>query len=523
MGLIQFDQKRIVQPRYADRLAANWKPDFLWVADSPDRLSVPFGLKANVFTGKRVQHGAGVAYSHNGTSTYSNWVFPANRASAYPYVIGASFIVGNTSAANQTAFGIGGSVSASGIYAGVGQNTATTVDSWGRADIAGQAWEITGPTAVVGKLYNVVRVYREQSQTHMMFVNGVAYVGDTSNTKSATGSWKNVSAGVSVRDTNPIFYGAQTVRLGFVGFSDPGDEWLRAWSVDPLRLFAPKRIWVPMVSAGGGGAITIDATTGNAVAAGVTGVAGVAATINGVVGNATAAGITGTVSVDLSIAGVVGNAVAAGVTGAPAVGISIDGVVGNAVAAGVSGVPGVSIEIAGTVGNAVAAGVAGLAEVGGSISIDGVVGNAVAAGVAGSPGVAITITGNVGNAVAAGVSGLAAIGILIDGVVGNATAAGVTGGLSLDIVVVGVVGNAAAAGVTGAVSLSGGSGADPADVWAYELAPGVSAGQYVTEIHAMLTTLTGGSVVLPVNVKQVNDKIIYGSGIPGSDVFRVTP
>ena len=45
----------------------------------------------------------------------------------------------------------------------------------------------------------------------------------------------------------------------------------------------------------------------------------------------------------------------------------------------------------------------------------------------------------------------------------------------------------------------------------------------MTEIHAMLTTLTGGSVVLPVNVKQVNDKIIYGSGIPGSDVFRVTP
>lgn len=249
-------------------------------------------------------------------------------------------------------------------------------------------------------------------------------------------------------------------------------------------------------AAGGGGAITIDATTGNAVAAGVTGVAGVAATINGVVGNATAAGITGTVSVDLSIAGVVGNAVAAGVTGAPAVGISIDGVVGNAVAAGVSGVPGVSIEIAGTVGNA------------------------VAAGVAGSPGVAITITGNVGNAVAAGVSGLAAIGILIDGVVGNATAAGVTGGLSLDIVVVGVVGNAAAAGVTGAVSLSGGSGADPADVWAYELAPGVSAGQYVTEIHAMLTTLTGGSVVLPVNVKQVNDVTIAGAGVAGSNPWR---
>jgi hypothetical protein len=332
-----------------------------------------------------------------------------------------------------------------------------------------------------------------------------------------------------VRPQNLVFYAPLFGRAGAAGNEDAwvGSKLTQVSSpglADHPRIIYPRRrgIVVP-VSAGGGGAITIDATTGNAVAAGVTGVAGVAATINGVVGNATAAGITGTVSVDLSIAGVVGNAVAAGVTGAPAVGISIDGVLGNAVAAGVSGVPGVSIEIAGTVGNAVAAGVAGLAEVGGSISIDGVVGNAVAAGVAGSPGVAITITGNVGNAVAAGVSGLAAIGILIDGVVGNATAAGVTGGLSLDIVVVGVVGNAAAAGVTGAVSLSGGSGADPADVWAYELAPGVSAGQYVTEIHAMLTTLTGGSVVLPVNVKQVNDKIIYGNGIPGSDVFRVTP
>lgn len=261
MGLIQFDQKRIIQPRYTDKLAADWRPDFLWVPNGGDLLRLPFGLRAGTFTGTRVQTNAGVAYSHNGTSTYSNWVFPANRASAYPYVIGASFIVGNTSAANQTAFGLGGSTAASNLYAGVGQDTATTVDSWGRAEIAGQAWEITGPTAVVGKLYNVVRVYRAQLQTHMMFVNGVAYVGDNSNTKNVSGSWKNVSAGASVRNTTPIFYGAQTVRLGFVGFSDPGDEWLRAWSIDPLRLFAPKRIWVPVSSGGGSTSLTVNETT----------------------------------------------------------------------------------------------------------------------------------------------------------------------------------------------------------------------------------------------------------------------
>ena len=68
-----------------------------------------------------------------------------------------------------------------------------------------------------------------------------------------------------------------------------------------------------------------------------------------------------------------------------------------------------------------------------------------------------------------------------------------------------------------------GTGADPADVWNYVLASGLTANQTVSEIHAMLSALTAGSVVIPTDVKKVNGSTIYGTGIYPSDVFRSTP
>ena len=49
-----------------------------------------------------------------------------------------------------------------------------------------------------------------------------------------------------------------------------------------------------------------------------------------------------------------------------------------------------------------------------------------------------------------------------------------------------------AAGVSATVggTLGAGGTASAAEVWAYELSPGVSAQQYVLEIHAMLTALS---------------------------------
>ncbi len=47
---------------------------------------------------------------------------------------------------------------------------------------------------------------------------------------------------------------------------------------------------------------------------------------------------------------------------------------------------------------------------------------------------------------------------------------------------------------------------------------GPSAASIAAELLAALQATT-----IPVNVKEVNDLTIYGAGIPGSDVFRVTP
>lgn len=93
---------------------------------------------------------------------------------------------------------------------------------------------------------------------------------------------------------------------------------------------------------------------------------------------------TVTTATDITINATVGNAVAAGVAGMAGVGVDIAATPGNAVAAGATGLAGVAVEIAAAPGNAVAAGVTGLVELVASTLIDGVVGNAAAAGVTGT-------------------------------------------------------------------------------------------------------------------------------------------
>ncbi len=97
-------------------------------------------------------------------------------------------------------------------------------------------------------------------------------------------------------------------------------------------------------------------------------------------------------------------------------------------------------------------------------------------------------------------------------------------GLALTVDVWLVIADAQHDHTAGNVALTiSGSTAGAAEVWGYLFSNGKTAEETAVETHAMLVALTGGSYVLPVNVKQVNDKIIYGNGIPVSDVFRVTP
>ena len=152
----------------------------------------------------------------------------------------------------------------------------------------------------------------------------------------------------------------------------------------PYALFAspPIDIWAP--SAGGG--VTIDCTTGNAVAA----------------------GISCAVTQDITIACAVGNAVTDGVTAS--LPVTITASVGNAVAAGATASVTQAVTINTTLGNAVAAGVTAIIELGTGITINASVGNAVAAGIAAAILQDVAVSCGVGNAVAAGVAASIALG-----------------------------------------------------------------------------------------------------------------
>jgi len=225
------------QPQEPVEIHGEWRPSAVWLPSLGTQLLIPAGRAASNSNGQRSPTMHGLAYTHDGSSQYENWQLPSDISSARPVVIAASFIVTETTTAVQTAFGLGGSVTTSGLYSGVGQYAAGTVDSWVCTAISDLDFPITGPTAVVGNRYNVIRISRGPFEADMMFVNGVAYVGSTTGTKHVNGAWRNVSAGACVRDTTPIFWGKQTTLLGFVGFTDPGDAWMQAWSTNPWRIF----------------------------------------------------------------------------------------------------------------------------------------------------------------------------------------------------------------------------------------------------------------------------------------------
>lgn len=210
--------------------------------------------------------GPGLAAAHNGSSQYTNWQLGTDVASSSVLVTGGVFRVTETATAYQTAVGVGGSVTTSGLYGGVGQYGAGSVSSWMRQSIADTDVPIHGPTAVVGEVYAVIRIDRSATD-HVMWVNGARY-SSSSSAGVLDGFVRNLTVGAVVRDAAPIWYGKQDVALGFFATRDPGDAWAREWSRKPWEmLFAPleRRIWVPVSAAGGGVDLVIaDATHAHA-------------------------------------------------------------------------------------------------------------------------------------------------------------------------------------------------------------------------------------------------------------------
>jgi len=240
---------------------AGFTPDILWY--DPLGAALHDGLAAGTFTGTSTASKGGKALAHNGSSQRENWVLP-DIPNAYPLVLAGSFVVTETSTGVQTAFGLGGATLSNGNYTGVGQYTANRISSWARMAPYQPDASIDGPTAVVGQRYNVIRISRSATD-HVMYVNGVRYTGST-DSKSASDSWRNATVGACVRNTTPILYGKQTVHMGFAAFTDPGDDWARQWSLDENFLFAPRSKLIGGAAGGGGTDVGLSTETDTSLA-----------------------------------------------------------------------------------------------------------------------------------------------------------------------------------------------------------------------------------------------------------------
>lgn len=227
-----------------------FQPWLVWSGANP-RMLIGSNWTAGTFSGTETVTGAGRALAHNGSSQLENFVLAPTVLSAYPVCIGGAFTVTDNTAGIRTAVGIGGAVVSSGLYGGVGHYTSGLISSWLRVRSSYSHAELTGPAAVVGQRYNVVRISRARTD-HTLFVNGVRYTGSTDSVDpDGVDAWKNFTIAAAVRDTTAIFHGNQSVHLGFWGLQDPGDEWAERWSRDEWSLFESRRIWVPVGYGGG--------------------------------------------------------------------------------------------------------------------------------------------------------------------------------------------------------------------------------------------------------------------------------
>lgn len=353
MRVIELEIAEDSQPQGQFEPSQDFAPKFLWVGPARTRLIGSRPFDAGTYSGTETSTAAGIALAHNGSSQHENWV--VTEPNSYPVIVGGSFVVTQTSTANQTAVGIGGATSGGSLYGGVGQYTAATVGSWLRMAIGGVDAAINGPTAVVGQRYNVVRVSRSAAD-HVMYVNGVRYSSTTSS-GVAGDSWKNFSIGASVQNATPVFYGRQSVHLGFFDRVDPGEEWMRNWSLNEWSIFEPQTISIAVTSSGGG--VTISAGIGAAVADGASASVYTGSVIGAGVGNAAADGVAASLLQGVVISTGVGAAVADGsaatVTNS-AGGATISATVGNAVADGALADLSLGTTVSATAGNAVASG-----------------------------------------------------------------------------------------------------------------------------------------------------------------------
>lgn len=241
------------QPQFAARPSGTFVPTYFWTPQGGRTLLGPKLIGADVYGGTSKATPSGLAINNAGGTVYE--AFPIDEPTRFPVLIAGSFIARDTNGL-QAAVGMGDStLDSGGLYGFVGQYTTNRVSGAIRVGQGGADAAIDGPVVEVGKQYNAVYIARG-SNDQVLWVNGVAYTNPAVQLLDAA-SWGHFSIGGTRRATDLPFPSTADVLMGFAHFgSDPGDQWLRAWSINPNIVFAPltRRLWAPTAPAASGSA-----------------------------------------------------------------------------------------------------------------------------------------------------------------------------------------------------------------------------------------------------------------------------
>lgn len=307
-----------------------------------------------------------------------------------------------------------------------------------------------------------------------------------------------------------------------------------ALSQDPYQLLVPRRrrVWavlsVPTSIAGAVGTASgvgstatvarhtaVNAAVGAGVGAGSTATVARHTAVSASVGAASGAGRTATVALHTAVPATTGHAAGAAPVAVVTLSAHIAAQLGTAAGAGNSAVVALHTAVTAAAGVAIGEGASSSVSVHGSIAAN--VGMAAAVGSTAQMSVTMQVDAQVGAAAASGAAAVVALRVNIAGHTANATAQGMAAGIVLTTRVQAGAGVASGAGPAAVVALhtpiigsvaaamasgkiaeigSGAGGASAAQVWAYVLPNGLSAGETLRQIHAAVVGEIEGSFTM---------------------------
>lgn len=200
----------------------------------------------------------GVGYKGNGTSDAMS---RATYMAATPGVwFHALFVHGTVSTAVKAVASIGSNAASSGSFMCVvtGAGSQSNIAFGGKFVDGGASLYKLGPVPVAGSVYSVVGVMGAASSAsteNYIYVNGVKYTGNAAAPNDATlsttgpNAYINEGVGALVRGTSSAFCDSTVISTAY-GYGIT-EALAKELSLNPMMLWAPRRIWVPVTAAGG--------------------------------------------------------------------------------------------------------------------------------------------------------------------------------------------------------------------------------------------------------------------------------